>query len=504
MLPLQFRRNAQQGVTLWAIDVKMRHQNLVICSEKVDTAAPMRTVKGSLPIIPYQWWLFYGLLLLVCGATVAVMSVAFRYDIFVRQTDLVSNVHDWHKNPKAFSEPLQNPGPAPPYVSQATTIDWKTVVPTEFLTWTLSDNKGCPLCGPMRHSPSSNSSSRDLVITVMINMTTNAATFVRTLRSTGCKATVVVFVDQLFMNSLNSRQIKMFVACGVNFINIGQFNQPYRDKVYEARHLLIYDFLLKYRSDFDRVIFIDMADSFFQMDPFTTDFGYYTMGVTSELVTLNNDPTNNTRWIQIADPQYFEDEHFYDDRVAVNAGFVFGSMDGFLKYYSVFFSLLCFKRKFAPETIDQGYVNMLYHKGYFQRAGLDLMVTHPGDWLVSVRGAAFNYKPNRDGLFVMQGTNVAPAAIHQYSRICPVLKGLKSQCSRLWYDKHAFPQLKAVTQECKDDYLENIMDLVTVDKVKATIQKIHTKLPLDAIRQVVGGKGETEKDVNSDSTTDQK
>ena len=464
----------------------------------------MRTVKGSLPIIPYQWWLFYGLLLLVGGATVAVMSIAFRYDIFVRQTDLVSNVHDWHKNPKAFSEPLQNPGPAPPYVGEATTIDWKTVVPNEFLTWTLSNNKGCPLCGPMHHSPSSNSSSRDLIITVMINMTTNAATFVRTLRSTGCKATVVVFVDQLFMNSLNSRQIKMFAACGVNFINIGQFNQPYKDKVYEARHLLVYDFLLKYRSDFDRVIFIDMADSFFQMDPFTTDFGYYTMGVTSELVTLNNDPTNNTQWIQIADPHYFEDEHFYDDRVAVNAGFVFGSMDGFLKYYSVFFSLLCFKRKFAPETIDQGYVNMLYHKGYFQRAGLDLMVTHPGDWLVSVRGAAFNYRPNRDGLFVMQGTNVAPAAIHQYSRICPVLKGLKSQCSRLWYDKHAFPQLKAVTQECRDGYIDNIMDLVTVDKVKSTIQKIHTKLPLDAIRQVVGGKGESEKDANNDSATDQK
>ena len=439
----------------------------------------MAPAKASLPLLPYHYSIFFAIIAAIMAVTGGVIYVASGYDIFVRPTELFTNVHDWHKNPHTFVKPLRKSVTLPKYFGEATAVEWKAACPKTFQTWTLSENEGCPLCGPMVHIPSSNSSARDLVITVMINMTTNAATFVRTLRSTGCKATVVVFVDELFMKGLNARQLKMFEYCGVNFINIGAFKDPYKESVYEARHVLVYDFIATYRDDFDRVIFVDMADTFFQMDPFTTDFGYFTMGVTSELVTLNNDPVNNTKWIQIADPDYASNPQFYDERVALNAGLIFGSVEGFMIFYSVFFNLPCFRSEFAPKTIDQGYVNYLYHKGLFKQAGLDLMVTHPGDYLVSVRGAKFHARPNRDGLFIMQGTDLAPAAIHQYSRICPVVKGLKKECSRLWYDKHAFAALKDVSQECSNNYLDNIMDLVTVDKVKSITQKIHSKLPLN-------------------------
>jgi hypothetical protein len=311
---------------------------------------------------------------------------------------------------------------------------------------------------------------------VMTGSTTNILTFVRTLRSTGCSAAIVIFCDKQFMKVLNRRQEATLTKCGVNFINIGKLYSPYAQYLFETRHLLYYDFLKTYRSSFDRILILDIADTFFQIDPFTTDFGYRTMAVTSELVTLNDDEENNTQWIRIADPDYKSHKAFYNDRVALNAGFLYGSMEGWMHFYNTFLKLPMFE-KFEIPTIDQGFMNYLYHRGHYANAGLNLTISHPGDYLLSVRGGEFDPKPNGNGLWKMKGTTVIPGAIHQYNRICPLMKGVHKSCPRKWFDKTAFAPIKDVSQKCSNRYVDTLLNVITIDRVTEITQKIHSKLP---------------------------
>jgi hypothetical protein len=105
-------------------------------------------------------------------------------------------------------------------------------------------------------------------------------------------------------------------------------------------------------------------------------------------------------------------------------------------------------QSFTPATIDQGYLNFWYHKGVLQDGGLRLHVTHPGDYLVSVRGGKFEKELNDKGLFQMAGQPGIPAAIHQYNRICPLMAQLKKFCPKLGWDEIPYAPVKDVSQPC--------------------------------------------------------
>jgi hypothetical protein len=214
-----------------------------------------------------------------------------------------------------------------------------------------------------------------------------------------------------------------------------------------SRHFLFYDFLVEYRTEFDRILIVDVTDTIFQQDPFTTDFGYYTVGITSEVTTLNADPLNNTKWIQLADPDYKKDPTFYESRVVLNSGLVFGSMEGILIYYSILFRQPFYQR-FRPATVDQGYVNFMFYRKVFESGGLNLQVTYPGDYLVSARGVKFENRTNAKGLFQVAGQSGIPGAIHQYNRICPLMIQMEEFCPALAWDTRPYAKVKDVSQPC--------------------------------------------------------
>jgi hypothetical protein len=283
---------------------------------------------------------------------------------------------------------------------------------------------------------------------MMVTAETNTVTFVRTLRSTGCKAAIIVFCDYMALRTFTADHLRFHDDCGVVFVDFGVVPNGRANITVQARHLLYYDFLTEYRSTFDRVIIADMYDTLFQQDPFTTDFGYHTMGVTSEAVTLNADPTINTAWLKIADPDYAADPKFYDDKIALSSGLLFGSTEAMLMFYNVFLGHK-FYDTFPPTSTDQGHLNFLYHKGVFAKSGLKIRVTQPGDYIVSARGAVFRQTTNWHGMFQVVGYSSSPAVIHQYSRICPIMARVKKFCPALRYDRSPYARVLDQSPKCE-------------------------------------------------------
>jgi hypothetical protein len=128
-------------------------------------------------------------------------------------------------------------------------------------------------------------------------------------------------------------------------------------------------------------------------------------------------------------------------------------------------------------TIDQGYINYLYYRGVFQVSGLILGISHPGDYLLSVRGVDFVSEPGPDGLYRVKGTDHIPGAMHQFNRVCPLLKGIQNACPRLPFDDGGFPSPKQVHQPCRWRWIERFRDHSVITKMQEKIDNLHITPP---------------------------
>lgn len=357
-----------------------------------------------------------------------------------RNPDPVFNISMRHK---AFENYLTNIVEVPKYIVNVSSIQWNTTDLESKLVFSVSSE--CPLCNNHYKHPKSNSNSRDLVLTCMLGYTRNALTWIRSLRSTGCKAAVVVFLDSKARQVMTPSEKIIFEKCGMILIDIGDFLPPYNQHVFEARHIFFFAFLRRFQHLYDRILLLDLADSFIQYDPFTDEITNTTFQTTTEIVTFETCPVN-TKWVVDCDPEY--DASFYAKKVPLNLGFIFGSIGGFMYYYDFIYRQKDWA-EFDIHTIDQGYQNYYYYRGLFANHGLHLTATLPGDTLVSVRGGRVRMEPNSDGLWVLEGTNRPSAVYHQYNRICPLWKGVQEVCPPIGEKEQSFALLKEISHPCE-------------------------------------------------------
>lgn len=340
---------------------------------------------------------------------------------------------------RAFNEPLYSFRRAPRYFKQMTSIKWWKFT-RNFTNWTLSSN--CQTCKHEYRNQIANSSKRDLILGIQVGGVKNLMTFIRTLRGTGCEATVILFVDTSFINKSTSFEKQMLKDCGIQLINMGKMHMPYRKFLFESRHLIYNEFLKKYRKVFDRVIIIDIADTVFQIDPFTQEFGYYTLDFSTEGYLLNSDPENNTLWISIADPNYQKHKIIYDDKYPLNFGLFYGSIDAILHFYNIFLKCKIYT-DFKVNTIDQGYLNFLFYNGFFEKHNINIHLTKPGDYLVSMRGYTTVPDSNYPEMYTFKHKPTIPAILHQYNRQETLLNHVISSCPKLGeFDQDPFPSVK--------------------------------------------------------------
>ena len=401
-------------------------------------------------LIPGRWGKrnssipLYTLLVLV-----AAFVLAPHYNLtasFIISNNLFSDF--FKKN--AITEDRDDFVDAPDYVYDIGSTKWMTDELEKSLKKSLNISN-CLLCKSREMHERSlkgkrrigNSTPRDLIIVPMMKYSYNLEIFVRSLRSTGCKARIVIFHDEMSLESLNEYVYKLIEDCGVILIDIGVIQPRFVPFPYEVRHPWYYKFLLHFRKDFDRIIISDLSDVFFQTDPFTEEFTNRTMQITTELVTLDKCPINR-EWVEKADPYY--DPVFYQGRITLCFGLFYGSMNAMLSFYDTFFRKKAWAN-FRLKTIDQGYLNYYFYRGKFAKNGLHLTATLPNDLIISVRGGASNdVIDNETGYVLMNNTVVIPAMIHHYNRICSFISNIKHVCPSENPDKeYAYAKPKETT-----------------------------------------------------------
>ena len=137
------------------------------------------------------------------------------------------------------------------------------------------------LCNINPDKSSANSIPRDVLISCAFVGVKNFVLFQKTLRSTGCNASLVIFFDRKAYESLDYDTIQFTKDIGTQIILVpnspcqGVYNKNY------ATYIFL-EFLRENQYRLNRVIFCDLFDTLFQEDPFNTYMPKYALHLVHE------------------------------------------------------------------------------------------------------------------------------------------------------------------------------------------------------------------------------
>jgi hypothetical protein len=124
----------------------------------------------------------------------------------------------------------------------------------------------CPKC---HFAPfaAATSTRRDVVLAAALTALKRVEYFLRTLRTTGTRARVVLFLD--CPRTATPEWRRFFSACAVEPVFVNTSSSVLREVPKLSRYYFYYQWLSAHISEVDRVIHTDTFDVIFQSDPFT-------------------------------------------------------------------------------------------------------------------------------------------------------------------------------------------------------------------------------------------
>lgn len=298
----------------------------------------------------------------------------------------------------------------------------------------IESSKKCPLCNfqPPNKKKLKNiqkSTRRDLIMTIYVKRLYGMIVLARSLRTTGCQASIIYFVDssihQQILNDLQSA--KLYENCGVTIINYGEPPEPLKSVV-NYRFILFSEFMKRFQSNYDRVIIVDGFDTVFQSDPFLNEWNPNVI-----YLALENNRNSITRgWLD----RLYPNENLYDvlSKTIINNGVIAGFSQVMFAYLN--FYIRSYDWNKWTDTLDQALINCLVYRNKFDNAGIKIELIHPGKgFLASIYNSHGSTSQQKLGLFDPINLKVYPSLIHKFSEPRQFASNVYAQCPRLNWQK---------------------------------------------------------------------
>lgn len=294
----------------------------------------------------------------------------------------------------------------------------------------------CPICNMDIRNSKQNSSPKDLVISNTFSKIHNIVPFVRTLRTVGCIACIVINADSTAANKLLKGKMPEFLdGCGVHIVNVGEIilRIPF---VYVARLMIIHDFLKNKKNILDRVLITDFFDTIFQGDPFTENLSRDKLGISEETEPFSLSQADAVLEIL----GNLKGREVCKNKI-LNAGTFIGGYDvvfsffqSFVTYYFSFSIEERNKHEQVCDKIDQVYVNILIRLNIpnlsyrFYNVNEEYLVCY------DIFGRKFN---KEFGSFSLDN-KVYPLVIHLFDRIDETVISLQHKCPQIFQQADSY------------------------------------------------------------------
>lgn len=297
----------------------------------------------------------------------------------------------------------------------------------------------CPSCNMKIRSFKSNSTPKDAVISNTFYKIHNIVPFTRTLRTSGCIATMILITNGIATNKLEKGCMPEFLTnCGVQILGIGEISGK-RPFLLCSRNIILHDFLKNRINVFNRILIVDLYDTIFQGDPFTENLNPSVLGISEETTTVLGSQVSAL--ISILGPTLGKQIANHN---CLNAGTLIGGFNvifSFLRSFVTFYYSFSIEERKRHENIcdiiDQVYVNILI---YCNMTNLSFRLYKTNEEYITCWDI-FSWKfSKRLGDFTVNNS-VYPLVIHLFDRIDETSISIQHLCPQI------FPQSDSYVRE---------------------------------------------------------
>lgn len=269
----------------------------------------------------------------------------------------------------------------------------------------INNSSKCKPCGfnPVIRP---NSTERDIILTQVTKYGPNVERLIRSIRSTGCKATIAVF-------TLNGLELpESLFDCDIIQVEASHWTTRVKRSPYKVRWEWYYKFLTENNESYDRVMHTDGFDAAFFGDPFALANGYNSLYFQMEDRPIDFCPYNK-RWISTC--HSISDVEGILNQTIACSGSLIGGVNQFLKFTELLVNHVEWPRCWG-KGFDQGDFNyVLYALLNFTEVNAKFMDCNSGFM-------TYNYCAKRKKLFNSRHQLCTPNGkrpliyAHQYNR----------------------------------------------------------------------------------------
>lgn len=270
----------------------------------------------------------------------------------------------------------------------------------------------------MKHEQISYSTSRDIILIASDSIKKGLLLLISSLRSTQCKATIVIVTNNPNLQS-NFSNLKIS-----NLLIVFVKQSTIRDKssIYKARWEWYYHVLQQelFRNSIDRIFHVDAFDSFFLNDPFIA----FNQTNRSELIFISEDQKikscpYNSKWVKC---------HTNNSAILKQTILCSGSLMGYYQAFLHFIELMIFSVEWSlcwERGFDQGIFNIVAYTK-LNNISYSFLGCKSGFITMNYCNSILNLDKIINGSSKL---NIKPAVyIHQYNRFDEISNYLESKC----------------------------------------------------------------------------
>lgn len=329
----------------------------------------------------------------------------------------------------------------------------------------------CPACNFTPLYPPS-SSKRDVVLAAALNSITRAEVFLRTLRMTGSRCRIILFLDS--KQSIEPFYLRFFKSCEIEPVYVDNRD----DKVIiggskMTRYYYYHQWLSKHINEVDRVLHSDTFDVFFQSDPFREEMlPLHSNNVSNIIEIVSKERAINFGNIKInvkisqRNPSSTPNYYFYDKDATFDgenllyvsvepvklhssvytaiwfskcygnlmnryyqmqvscSGVTLGYSKAFLTYLNVLFEKSNWTRCFG-DSLDQAHHNYIIYHRDLQNKGIIIKGLDCNSEILTMHFCcryANCHLNDQTNIFYGNNSNKAPIIVHQYNRLESLVK----------------------------------------------------------------------------------
>jgi hypothetical protein len=266
--------------------------------------------------------------------------------------------------------------------------------------------------------------STDVILITFCGEVFGIIPFIRTLRTTGSKATVIAFIDKKAKMKLTTKHFLQLKGCNLNFKEIGDWPfVPGRSVFF----IPMADYLYKQQQYVRRVILADGFDIIFQGNPFTENFENEKIMFFSETQLTFKQLKFQIRLfhsLPLPDPTL---DNF--NVLVINSGMIAGSCLSILKLLDLYLKYLDYHNYSHFFEADQMIFNYLIYKGFLSRYQIEYLIDPPnGLCSVLIKGNRSYFLSKTFGKVLSYDNKTIALIVHFYDRFNNLFEGILKFC----------------------------------------------------------------------------